>query len=360
MVQGVSLSTLATCGKSRICGSSIAPFEPFKRSQITSATGKHFVWNHSVQSLFLIGYPYVSRHSGFKAEAAWIFRGGEQGLDASSEHSESANEDILMFFFQLDLATRVQYALNMEQYDIAQQLRNKLTEVEEEVIKQQQLKRGLSSKSEAQDKALSIIRLRSDLQNAIENEDYALAAEIRDKISKLESESLAASAKALVYENAEYAFRLGQKVRHKKFVTMMLLECILKLFNRARYDCGAIIAYPTCYKAVICGMDPVCHESSSWMENAQVNKLSRGSTQPFYQVLVDVHAEPNLLVAYVSEENLVNPDKPDTGRFDHPYLSFLFYGMDSAGDFIPIKQLREKYNRPRHEIPPNDEDGGKA
>lgn len=37
--------------------------------------------------------------------------------------------------------------------------------------------------------------------------------------------------------------------------------------------------------------------------------------------------------------------------FDHPYLSFLFYGMDAAGDFIPIKQLREKYNRPRHEVP---------
>lgn len=48
------------------------------------------------------------------------------------------------------------------------------------------------------------------------------------------------------------------------------------------------------------------------------------------------------------------------GRFDHPYISFLFYGMDAAGDFIPIKQLREKYNRPRHEIPfdPFDEDHG--
>ncbi|KAK7368148.1 hypothetical protein VNO80_10171 [Phaseolus coccineus] len=333
MVQSVSLSTLATCGKSRFCGSSpywMAPFEPSKRSQITFASGRHMVWNHSVQSFFLIGYPYVSRHSGFKAEAAWMFRGGEQGLDASSEHSESANEDILMFFFQLDLATRVQYALNMEQYDTAQQLRNKLTEVEEEVIKQQQSKRGLSSKSEAQDKALSIIRLRSDLQNAVGNENYALAAELRDEISKLEAESLAASAKALAHENAQYAFRLGQKVRHKKFG----------------------------YRAVVCGMDPVCSESSSWMDNAQVKKLSRGSTQPFYQVLVDVRAEPNLLVAYVPEENLLTPDKPDMGRFDHPYISFLFYGMDSAGDFIPIKQLREKYNRARHEIPidpPNDE-----
>ncbi|XLS81796.1 hypothetical protein HN51_047627, partial [Arachis hypogaea] len=37
------------------------------------------------------------------------------------------------------------------------------------------------------------------------------------------------------------------------------------------------------YRAVIVGMDPVCCESTSWMENAQVKKLSRGSTQPFYQ-----------------------------------------------------------------------------
>ena len=44
------------------------------------------------------------------------------------------------------------------------------------------------------------------------------------------------------------------------------------------------------------------------------------------------------------------------GRFDHPYISFLFYGMDSAGDLIPIKQLREKYNRPRYEVPIDPED----
>lgn len=57
----------------------------------------------------------------------------------------------------------------------------------------------------------------ADLQNAIESEDYALAAKLRDEISELETESLAASAKALAYENAQYAFRLGQKVRHKIF-----------------------------------------------------------------------------------------------------------------------------------------------
>lgn len=57
----------------------------------------------------------------------------------------------------------------------------------------------------------------ADLQKAIESENYALAAQLRDEISKLETESLAASAKVLAYESAEYSFRLGQKVRHKIF-----------------------------------------------------------------------------------------------------------------------------------------------
>ncbi|MFS7992828.1 putative hemimethylated DNA-binding domain-containing protein [Helianthus anomalus] len=107
-------------------------------------------------------------------------------------------------------------------------------------------------------------------------------------------------------------------------------------------------------------MDPVCCETSAWMENAHVDQLTRGPDQPYYQVLVDVREDPNLLVAYVPEENLLAPEEPDKARFDHPYVSFLFYGMDSAGDFIPVKQLREKYNRPRHEVPydPQDEKSG--
>lgn len=57
----------------------------------------------------------------------------------------------------------------------------------------------------------------ADLQNAIDGEDYGLAAKLRDEISKLEAESLAVSAKALAFESAEYAFRLGQKLKHKAF-----------------------------------------------------------------------------------------------------------------------------------------------
>ncbi|KAL9389155.1 hypothetical protein Peur_017760 [Populus x canadensis] len=340
MVQGASLTCLAASVNGGVYGLIIPQWRRhsnlLRKTHAVSGFDSQCPLHHCLQGLHFMGNPNTLKQRNLRVEAGWLFnKGGEQELDASSERSESANEDILIFFFQLDLATRVQYALNVEQYDIAQQLRNKLTEVEGEVIRQQEAKRGSSSKSEAQDKAISIIRLRSDLQNAIENENYAVAAGLRDQISELEAESLAASAKALVYENAQYAFRLGQKVKHKTFG----------------------------YQAVVCGMDPICCESSSWMETAQVEKLARGSSQPFYQVLVDVHEDPNLLVAYVPEENLVAPEKPDVGRFDHPYTSFLFYGMDAAGDFIPIKQLREKYNRPRHEVPmdpPDDDSGGGA
>ncbi|KAH9605600.1 hypothetical protein KSS87_018735 [Heliosperma pusillum] len=303
-----------------------------KRTLLLCGAQRHSVWNN-VQNPLLRRQHYGRGQRCVKVEA-WLFKGGgaDKGLEASIEFSESANEDILVFFFQLDLATRVQYALNLDQFDIAQQLRNKLTEVEEEVTRQRSAKKGSSSKTEVQDQAIRILRLRAELQSAIDTENYAVAAELRDGIAKLEAESLEASAKALAFGKVQYAFRLGQKVRHKIFG----------------------------YRGVICGMDPVCCESNAWMETANVKSLSKGSNQPFYQVLVDVHEDADLLVTYVAEENLIAPEKPDLARFDHPYTSFLFYGVDSAGDFIPVKQLREKYNQPRYEIPsdPEDEESG--
>ncbi|KAF0910525.1 hypothetical protein E2562_002974 [Oryza meyeriana var. granulata] len=226
-----------------------------------------------------------------------------------------------------ELLTRIQYALNIEQFDVAKQLREKLTEIETEIIRQREAKRG-SSKTEAQDKAINLLRVSADLQKAVDSENYALAASLRDEIAKLEAESLAVSAKALAYQNVKYVFRLGQKVRHKVHG----------------------------YRAVICGMDPVCCESKSWMETANVENLSKGPNQPFYQVLVDVYADPELLVAYVAEENLAEAEVSEKGRFDHPYIEFLFFGEDTAGDFIPIKQLREKYDQPRYEASGDEDD----
>lgn len=323
----MSTTTLTIPGSSGLYRSTLLSRRETKQYRFLSSIERTSIQNHGVCSLFLRRQPDITGQKSLRVEAGWLFKGSgsEKHLDASIEHSESANEDVLIFFFQLDLATRVQYALNLEQYDIAQQLRNKLTEVEEEVIRQRDAKKGSTSKAEAQEQAIQILRFRAELQNAIDSENYAVASELRDEISKLEAESLAASAKALAFVNVQYEFRLGQKVRHKIFG----------------------------YRGVICGMDPVCCESGAWMEKANVQNLSKGSNQPFYQVLVDVREDPELLVAYVAEENLAAPEKPDLGRFDHPYASFLFYGVDTAGDFIPVKQLREKYSQPRHEVPFN-------
>uniref|UniRef100_A0ACD5W0A2 Uncharacterized protein n=1 Tax=Avena sativa TaxID=4498 RepID=A0ACD5W0A2_AVESA len=268
-----------------------------------------------------------------RTNARWLFGGDGRNSDSNKnaaarlERSESANEDILIFYFQLDLQTRIQYALNIELFDAAKQLREKLAEIETEITRQREAKRG-SSKNEAQDKSLDLLRARADLQKAIESENYALAAELRDAVTKLEGDSLALSAKALAYQGVKYEFRLGQKVRHKVHG----------------------------YRAVICGMDPVCCESKSWMETANVEKLSKGPNQPFYQVLVDVYADPELLVAYVAEENLSEAEESEKGRFEHPYTEFLFFGEDTARDFIPVKQLREKYDQPRYEASGDEDD----
>ncbi|KAG0472391.1 hypothetical protein HPP92_016937 [Vanilla planifolia] len=330
LMQAVSVSTLTvpfSRGRSGTPAVCRGDRKIYSRGFVNPLVEGSFFWSQCMLSLYSIN-TNRSKGMGSRINAAWLFKGKDEELDATIEGSEASNEEILIFLFQLDFETRIQYALNTEQYDIAQQLRSKLDEVEAEIVKQQDAKRG-SSKSQAQDKALNILRLQADLQKEIENENYIVAAELRDEISKLEADSLAASAKALAYQNAQYAYRLGQKVWHKVFG----------------------------YRAVICGMDPVCCESSSWMEIANVDKLSRGPNQPFYQVLVDMHYNPDMPVAYVPEENLNSSDKTDLSRFDHPYVSFLFYGVDTAGDFIPVKQLREKFNRPRHEVPMDTEDG---
>ncbi|KAG6765641.1 hypothetical protein POTOM_029691 [Populus tomentosa] len=164
----------------------------------------------------------------------------------------------------------------------------------------------------------------ADVQNAIENENYAVAAGLRDQVSKLEAESFAASARAQAYENenAQYAFCLGQKVRHKIFgIKRICRDAFMPWEHILRTECynsGLGVAYPV----AMC--QQFLHASFSFPD-----------------------------VSVVPEENLVAPEKPDLESFDHPYTSFLFYGMETPGDFILIKQLREKYNRPRQGVLPS-------
>uniref|UniRef100_A0A0E0EII8 UVR domain-containing protein n=1 Tax=Oryza meridionalis TaxID=40149 RepID=A0A0E0EII8_9ORYZ len=162
--------------------------------KINSVTCGAYSWHWCVKKLHM---RTNRRQMGttVRTNARWLFGGdGRSSSNARMERSESANEDILIFYFQLDLQTRIQ--------------------IETVIIRQREAKRG-SSKTEAQDKAINLLRVRADLQKAVDSENYALAAALRDEIAKLETESLAVSAKALAYQNVKYAFRLGQKVRHK-------------------------------------------------------------------------------------------------------------------------------------------------
>jgi hypothetical protein len=47
-------------------------------------------------------------NAAVKTNARWLFGGDGRSNDARLERSESANEDILIFYFQMDLQTRIQ------------------------------------------------------------------------------------------------------------------------------------------------------------------------------------------------------------------------------------------------------------
>lgn len=178
--------------------------------------------------------------------------------DLSLERSDKANEELLMFFFQLDLTTRLQRALNQDMYEAAQGLREKIAEVEREMARQRREKTGSgsASKTDAHDTAITLLQTKAKLQRLIEEEDYEAAGVVRKKIMALEAESLAAQANAMIYQQRSFEFRLGQKLKHRVHG----------------------------YRGVVCGMDPVCCESDEWTDAVGVEKLPRGRNQPFYQV----------------------------------------------------------------------------
>lgn len=48
-----------------------------------------------------------------RTNARWLFGGEGRSSDARLERSESANEDILIFYFQMDLQTRIQVSSSL-------------------------------------------------------------------------------------------------------------------------------------------------------------------------------------------------------------------------------------------------------
>lgn len=111
MVQGISAGTLATFTHGGLFGSIPVwrrDFRLMRDTDVGFRVARQNLRRNFGQILPFIGQFETQESRNVRVNARWPFKGHNQGLDASSEGSESTNEDILMFFFQLDLGTRVQ------------------------------------------------------------------------------------------------------------------------------------------------------------------------------------------------------------------------------------------------------------
>lgn len=107
----MSVTTITSSANSSVCGSATATRKCLRprRSDLIFGSEKRYLSNQCVQNFRFTSPSNECGQRCVRVEAGWLFKGGdEQGSDARLERSESANEDILIFFYQLDLATRVQ------------------------------------------------------------------------------------------------------------------------------------------------------------------------------------------------------------------------------------------------------------
>eukprot|EP00899_Mesostigma_viride_P006135 jgi/Mesvir1/15522/Mv03174-RA.1 len=253
-----------------------------------------------------------------------------------------ANQELLIFFVRLDLASRLQRTINNGDTVMEKHVRKKMAEVDQHVQKTEKVKQksaGSAPPEQMNDSSERGLLVRAALQKAIDEEDYAAASRLRDELRRLESNNLVARMQMLSNRSRLFAFRLGQKVIHKKYA----------------------------YRGVVCGFHSSCLESEGWVAENKVNELPRGTAQPFYQVIFETVIDSEsqrkeFQVAYVAEDNLMLPEKPDMEAMAHPYAYRLFLGMDAEGNYLPCSQLRDKYRVERRisgSMPPPSDAGNK-
>ncbi|MEW5316228.1 MAG: hypothetical protein WDW38_007609 [Sanguina aurantia] len=243
----------------------------------------------------------------------------------------------------MDLDTQLQRCLNYEAYDDAQEVRKKRQRVDEAVaaMKERKAKNasspGVDASLNPQDFASEGLRLRTEMQRAVDQERYKDASKFRDLLKDLEVESRKSAALIAEWTGGQPPkLRLGQRVEH------------------------AVHGF----SGVVAGWDAQCCESEEWMAEVGVEKLKQGVRQHFYHVLVDSRdwaSDEQVPVAYVAEELLSAPeldtDEPQSWleRWGpepmlHPYMYILYLGQDARGDYLPCRQLRDKYNARRRDV----------
>lgn len=269
--------------------------------------------------------------SAFSNSSNNVFSDNTQDSSETSERSSMVNKEVVLFLLQLELDSRLQRALTYDRFDEVKDLRDRRNKVDGALRMMQQAKGyGCGSRRATQSDqfgnlAPTALSIRAKLSKAIEEENYAVAAELRDALAEIEEQSAEANTPCPV-GNPE--FSLGQMIVHST----------------------------KGYRGVVCGWDFACCETDVWKRETDAGKLPHGTDQVFYHVLVDIADWPMVddevaPVAYVAEELLdkitladFDSDEPLVNTpFQHPYSYLLFLGTDSHGNMIPCRQLREKY-----------------
>lgn len=250
-------------------------------------------------------------------------------------------EEVLLFLVQMEFDRQLQRALNYENAEAADTLRSRRDALNRAVQKFQDTKgTGDGARNARQpelaDFAAEGLRMRSELQRAVDDERYQDATRIQSQLKELQATSQAAASAAADLRGADRLFRLGQRVVHRAHG----------------------------YRAVVCGWDVQCCEDETWQtENGILDEP--GVKQTFYHLLVDSRdwddVPPDSAIVYVSEAQLVAPqeylgitakDDMAEGQIQHPYNTVLFLGMDHAGDMLPTRRLRQKYSARRRDVGP--------
>eukprot|EP01025_Chloroclados_australasicus_P028843 TRINITY_DN2861_c0_g1_i4.p1 TRINITY_DN2861_c0_g1~~TRINITY_DN2861_c0_g1_i4.p1 ORF type:complete len:346 (-),score=25.06 TRINITY_DN2861_c0_g1_i4:250-1263(-) len=252
--------------------------------------------------------------------------------------SELINKELLMFMMQQWYDIQLNRALNKEQYELAQSVRDERAALDQ-YLEKYLIKKGPGGGTRSTDEvsqdfdvATRVLTLTAEMQKAVSEERYKDAARLRDEIQLLNQQRNSESNQSAL--NAEWGcvasppkFRLGQLVEIRKDPEDSI-------------------------NGVVAGWDTQCCESEEWCDRNGVNQLKAGSCQPFYHLLIHARdwgiKDPAIPpVIYVPEELLLDveecEEKQNEQNFEHPYLYNLFYGRDHNGDMIPIFPLKSKF-----------------
>ena len=274
-------------------------------------------------------------------------------------HNLRAHKEVAALILKQEIQRQETVLLNMEMYEEAREVARQAEELQEMTSADQSGVAGddPNAVSDA-DAVVRLLQLRTDLTRAVDGEVYQEAARVRDEIvaleKQLEAQSAARDAGGLS-PTSDPKYRLGQCVVHWK----------------------------SGWTGVICGVDSVCKdEDPKWLEGMRKGPADGEgpwASQAFYHVLPDLRfwarseaaikqlAGTGALVAYYPEDELSAPEAPETWRsqhgdegISHPYIYYLFYGKDGAGDYVPSRVLRDKWRVERRDVYWNNEEPGEG